>query len=137
VYPITYCTLQYYSTAGGCKFGKACKYVHCEGKEGRAEVEKVDLNFLGLPLRPVSLTLCMQLISDFCYVLPFLLNYCEVQSKSEINDFCYVLPFLLYLGAIIINDSGTKLTRKSEIFWMHLSTQFTFIYGIFEEISSF
>ncbi|CAL4907160.1 unnamed protein product [Urochloa decumbens] len=43
---------KYYSTPGGCKFGKACKYLHREGKEGKAEVEKVELNFLGLPLRP-------------------------------------------------------------------------------------
>ncbi|WVZ89533.1 hypothetical protein U9M48_035917, partial [Paspalum notatum var. saurae] len=42
----------YYSTPGGCKFGKACKYFHCEGNEGKSEVEKVELNFLGLPLRP-------------------------------------------------------------------------------------
>jgi hypothetical protein len=57
------CTLQYYSTPGGCKFGKACKYLHLEGKEGKAEVENVELNFLGLPLRPVSLSLLMQLVS--------------------------------------------------------------------------
>jgi len=43
---------KYYSTPGGCKFGKACKYLHREGKEGKAEAEKVDLNFLDLPLRP-------------------------------------------------------------------------------------
>ncbi|CAL5093991.1 unnamed protein product [Urochloa decumbens] len=43
---------KYYSTPGGCKFGKACKYLHREGKEGKTEVEKVELNFLGLPLRP-------------------------------------------------------------------------------------
>nr|CAB3465708.1 unnamed protein product [Digitaria exilis] len=43
---------KYYSTPGGCKFGKSCKYLHREGKEGKAEVEKVELNFLGLPLRP-------------------------------------------------------------------------------------
>jgi hypothetical protein len=55
--------LQYYSTPGGCKFGKACKYLHLEGKEGKAEVENVELNFLGLPLRPVSLSLLMQLVS--------------------------------------------------------------------------
>jgi len=54
--------LQYYSTPGGCKFGKACKYLHREGKEGKTEVEKAELNFLGLPLRPVSLSLLVQLI---------------------------------------------------------------------------
>ncbi|GJN13264.1 hypothetical protein PR202_ga31616 [Eleusine coracana subsp. coracana] len=43
---------QYYGMPGGCKFGKACKYLHHEGKEGKTEAEKVDLNFLGLPLRP-------------------------------------------------------------------------------------
>ncbi|XP_062203601.1 zinc finger CCCH domain-containing protein 65-like isoform X2 [Phragmites australis] len=43
---------KYYSTPGGCKFGKVCKYLHREGKEGKTEVEKVELNFLGLPLRP-------------------------------------------------------------------------------------
>ncbi|XP_066357760.1 zinc finger CCCH domain-containing protein 65-like isoform X1 [Miscanthus floridulus] len=43
---------KYYSTPGGCKFGKACKYLHREGKEGKTEVEKAELNFLGLPLRP-------------------------------------------------------------------------------------
>ncbi|KAL6641650.1 hypothetical protein ACP70R_019831 [Stipagrostis hirtigluma subsp. patula] len=43
---------KYYSTPGGCKFGKTCKYLHREGKEGKTDVEKVELNFLGLPLRP-------------------------------------------------------------------------------------
>ncbi|TVU51713.1 hypothetical protein EJB05_03155, partial [Eragrostis curvula] len=43
---------KYYATPGGCKFGKTCKYIHREGKEGKVEAEKVDLNFLGLPLRP-------------------------------------------------------------------------------------
>ncbi|KAF0888103.1 hypothetical protein E2562_010809 [Oryza meyeriana var. granulata] len=43
---------KYYSTPGGCKFGKSCKYLHRDGKEGKTEAEKVDLNFLGLPLRP-------------------------------------------------------------------------------------
>ncbi|KAK3136444.1 hypothetical protein QOZ80_5BG0434710 [Eleusine coracana subsp. coracana] len=42
---------KYYGTPGGCKFGKACKYLHREAK-GKTEAEKVDLNFLGLPLRP-------------------------------------------------------------------------------------
>uniref|UniRef100_A0A0D9XYG6 C3H1-type domain-containing protein n=1 Tax=Leersia perrieri TaxID=77586 RepID=A0A0D9XYG6_9ORYZ len=43
---------KYYSTPGGCKFGKSCKYLHRDGKDGKSEAEKVDLNFLGLPLRP-------------------------------------------------------------------------------------
>jgi hypothetical protein len=45
---------------GGCKFGKSCKYIHCEGKERKTEAENADLNFLGLPLRPVSLISFMQ-----------------------------------------------------------------------------
>ncbi|KAL5206242.1 hypothetical protein ABZP36_034451 [Zizania latifolia] len=43
---------KYYPTPGGCKFGKSCKYLHRDGKEGKTETEKVELNFLGLPLRP-------------------------------------------------------------------------------------
>ncbi|NP_001140642.1 Zinc finger CCCH domain-containing protein 65 isoform 1 [Zea mays] len=43
---------KYYSTPGGCKFGKTCKYLHREGNGGKTEVEKAELNFLGLPLRP-------------------------------------------------------------------------------------
>ncbi|XP_044946479.1 zinc finger CCCH domain-containing protein 65-like isoform X4 [Hordeum vulgare subsp. vulgare] len=43
---------KYYSTPGGCKFGESCRYLHCEGKERKTEVAKVELNFLGLPLRP-------------------------------------------------------------------------------------
>ncbi|XP_006663936.1 zinc finger CCCH domain-containing protein 65 isoform X2 [Oryza brachyantha] len=43
---------KYYSTPGGCKYGKSCKYLHRAGKEGKTDAEKVDLNFLGLPLRP-------------------------------------------------------------------------------------
>ncbi|KAM3273240.1 hypothetical protein ACQJBY_042917 [Aegilops geniculata] len=45
---------KYYSTPGGCKFGESCRYLHYEGKERKTEVAKVELNFLGLPLRPVS-----------------------------------------------------------------------------------
>ncbi|CAD6267886.1 unnamed protein product [Miscanthus lutarioriparius] len=48
---------KYYSTPGGCKFGKACKYLHREGKEGKTEVEKAELNFLGLPLRPAQINM--------------------------------------------------------------------------------
>ncbi|XP_008796043.2 zinc finger CCCH domain-containing protein 65 isoform X1 [Phoenix dactylifera] len=40
---------KYYSMPGGCKFGKACKYVHHRGKH---ENNSVQLNFLGLPIRP-------------------------------------------------------------------------------------
>ncbi|XP_010929994.1 zinc finger CCCH domain-containing protein 65 isoform X2 [Elaeis guineensis] len=40
---------KYYSMPGGCKFGKACKYVHHPGK---LENNSVQLNFLGLPIRP-------------------------------------------------------------------------------------
>ncbi|KAL6905829.1 hypothetical protein ACP4OV_003430 [Aristida adscensionis] len=43
---------KYYATPGGCKYGKTCKYLHREGKEGKTDAEKVELNFLGLPLRP-------------------------------------------------------------------------------------
>uniref|UniRef100_A0A453K612 C3H1-type domain-containing protein n=1 Tax=Aegilops tauschii subsp. strangulata TaxID=200361 RepID=A0A453K612_AEGTS len=43
---------KYYSTPGGCKFGESCRYLHYEGKERKTEVAKVELNFLGLPLRP-------------------------------------------------------------------------------------
>ncbi|KAJ6812295.1 zinc finger CCCH domain-containing protein 65-like [Iris pallida] len=39
---------KYYLTPGGCKNGKECKYVHHEKNE---EVP-VELNFLGLPIRP-------------------------------------------------------------------------------------
>jgi hypothetical protein len=57
--------MQYYSTPGGCKFGKTCKYLHREGNGGKTEVEKAELNFLGLPLRPVSVSLLVQLIYLF------------------------------------------------------------------------
>ncbi|EHA8587741.1 Zinc finger CCCH domain-containing protein 65 [Cocos nucifera] len=40
---------KYYSMPGGCKFGNACKYVHPRGK---LENNSVQLNFLGLPIRP-------------------------------------------------------------------------------------
>lgn len=46
---ITETVLQYYSTPGGCKYGSSCKYSHKENIEVPAK-----LNFLGLPLRPVS-----------------------------------------------------------------------------------
>lgn len=40
---------KYYSMPGGCKFGKDCKYVH---RRGKVENNSVELNFLGLPIRP-------------------------------------------------------------------------------------
>ncbi|XP_078157884.1 zinc finger CCCH domain-containing protein 65-like isoform X3 [Carex rostrata] len=40
---------KYFSTPGGCKFGKSCRYLHPEGKP---DVPPVELNFLGLPIRP-------------------------------------------------------------------------------------
>ncbi|KAJ6825117.1 zinc finger CCCH domain-containing protein 65-like [Iris pallida] len=40
----TFC--KYYLTPGGCKYGYECNYVHQE------KTEEVELNFLGLPLRP-------------------------------------------------------------------------------------
>ncbi|KAG8093399.1 hypothetical protein GUJ93_ZPchr0012g18839 [Zizania palustris] len=43
---------KYYSTPWRMQIGKSCKYLHRDGKEGKPEAEKADLNFLGLPLRP-------------------------------------------------------------------------------------
>ncbi|KAJ3671711.1 hypothetical protein LUZ60_007790 [Juncus effusus] len=40
---------KFFNRPGGCKFGKSCKYLHVEGKP---EMPSVELNFLGLPLRP-------------------------------------------------------------------------------------
>ncbi|KAJ4826271.1 hypothetical protein Tsubulata_018667 [Turnera subulata] len=40
---------KYYLTSGGCKYGEACNYAHIKEK---TEIEPVELNFLGLPLRP-------------------------------------------------------------------------------------
>ncbi|KAJ0969098.1 hypothetical protein J5N97_021975 [Dioscorea zingiberensis] len=40
---------KYYLMPGGCKYGISCKYGHHHQK---AEAEHVDLNFLGLPIRP-------------------------------------------------------------------------------------
>ncbi|WOK97423.1 zinc finger CCCH domain-containing protein 65 isoform X9 [Canna indica] len=40
---------KFYTMPGGCKFGKSCKYVHPQKK---IEVDPVELNFLGLPIRP-------------------------------------------------------------------------------------
>ncbi|XP_068667251.1 zinc finger CCCH domain-containing protein 43-like [Aristolochia californica] len=37
---------KYYLTAGGCKYGKNCRYSHVAGAE-----ESVEYNFLGLPIR--------------------------------------------------------------------------------------
>ncbi|XP_058093816.1 zinc finger CCCH domain-containing protein 58-like isoform X9 [Magnolia sinica] len=44
---------KYYLKTGGCKFGKACRYSHPREKAG--EGEQLELNFLGLPIRPVPL----------------------------------------------------------------------------------
>ncbi|XP_058093814.1 zinc finger CCCH domain-containing protein 67-like isoform X7 [Magnolia sinica] len=41
---------KYYLKTGGCKFGKACRYSHPREKAG--EGEQLELNFLGLPIRP-------------------------------------------------------------------------------------
>ncbi|CAB4280585.1 unnamed protein product [Prunus armeniaca] len=41
---------KYYLRSGGCKYGKACRYSHSKGKPSVAPV--VELNFLGLPIRP-------------------------------------------------------------------------------------
>ncbi|XXG62398.1 hypothetical protein AAC387_Pa05g0762 [Persea americana] len=41
---------KYYLKAGGCKFGKACRYNHSREQAGAGE--PADLNFLGLPIRP-------------------------------------------------------------------------------------
>ncbi|KAL2459569.1 zinc finger CCCH domain-containing protein 43-like [Forsythia ovata] len=40
---------QYYLTSGGCKYGKYCKYHHA-GKSLSSPI--LELNFLGLPMRP-------------------------------------------------------------------------------------
>ncbi|GFZ07872.1 zinc finger C-x8-C-x5-C-x3-H type family protein [Actinidia rufa] len=42
---------KYYSRSGGCKFGKACRYNHSIRKTPVAPI--VEVNFLGLPIRPV------------------------------------------------------------------------------------
>ncbi|XP_072957129.1 zinc finger CCCH domain-containing protein 65-like isoform X3 [Typha angustifolia] len=40
---------KFYFMSGGCKYGSSCKYVHHQGK---SDVDSVELNFLGLPIRP-------------------------------------------------------------------------------------
>lgn len=45
--------LQYYMRTGGCKYGKACRFNHSRAKASAAPV--LELNFLGLPIRLVSL----------------------------------------------------------------------------------
>ncbi|KAK9735320.1 hypothetical protein RND81_04G198700 [Saponaria officinalis] len=40
---------KYFQTPGGCKYGEACRYNH---SASRVERENVELNFLGLPIRP-------------------------------------------------------------------------------------
>ncbi|XP_074311447.1 zinc finger CCCH domain-containing protein 43-like [Silene latifolia] len=42
---------KYFQTAGGCKYGDACRYNH---SARRTERERPDLNFLGLPVRPMA-----------------------------------------------------------------------------------
>ncbi|KAL5750686.1 hypothetical protein ACOSP7_025289 [Xanthoceras sorbifolium] len=41
---------KYYLRTGGCKFGKACRYNHTRAKS--AVIPILELNFLGLPIRP-------------------------------------------------------------------------------------
>lgn len=65
--------LQYFSMPGGCKFGKACKYVHHQGK---LENNSVHLNFLGLPIRPVSL-LCSLIDMNAYKYQDFMARYIE------------------------------------------------------------
>lgn len=43
--------VQYFLMPGGCKFGKDCKFAHDQEMNEEGSVE---LNFLGLPVRPVS-----------------------------------------------------------------------------------
>ncbi|XP_077250632.1 zinc finger CCCH domain-containing protein 67-like isoform X3 [Tasmannia lanceolata] len=45
---------KYYLKTGGCKFGKACRYNHPQEKAG-AEEPELELNFLGLPIRPARM----------------------------------------------------------------------------------
>lgn len=42
--------LQYYLTAGGCKYGSSCRYSHSKETNQLATLE---YNFLGLPIRNV------------------------------------------------------------------------------------
>jgi hypothetical protein len=52
--------LQYYLRTGGCKYGKACRFNHTREKTFSVPPLKtpmpsiLELNFLGLPIRPVS-----------------------------------------------------------------------------------
>uniref|UniRef100_A0A2P2MAV2 C3H1-type domain-containing protein n=1 Tax=Rhizophora mucronata TaxID=61149 RepID=A0A2P2MAV2_RHIMU len=51
IYFILYfCLLQYYLRTGGCKYGKACRYNHSKAKS--LLLPGLELNFLGLPIRP-------------------------------------------------------------------------------------
>lgn len=46
-------SMQYYLRTGGCKYGKACRYNHTKAKT--LVTPSLELNFLGLPIRPVLL----------------------------------------------------------------------------------
>lgn len=54
--------LQFYSMPGGCKYGGSCRYAHYLGK---SDVGSVELNFLGLPIRPVSMRFSFTSWSSF------------------------------------------------------------------------
>lgn len=51
---------------GGCRFGNACKYVHSQEK---TEMPGIELNFLGLPIRPVSLTIVNGLVQFMIFII--------------------------------------------------------------------
>lgn len=58
---------QYYLKTGTCKFGATCKYHHPRDKAG--STGRVQLNFLGLPLRPVGGSRPLSFLTYFSNIL--------------------------------------------------------------------
>jgi hypothetical protein len=99
--------IQYYLKTGTCKFGATCKYHHPRDQAG--STGRVQLNVLGLPLRPVCL---FNFVAVVC--LGYLLQCLGLTGSSEcIFESC--ISLYLYTCPIGASELGTKLQRLNDL----------------------
>ncbi|KAL9248026.1 hypothetical protein vseg_021392 [Gypsophila vaccaria] len=72
---------KYFQSPGGCKYGDACRYIHSTHK---TEEESLELNFLGLPIRPSAQECTFYLRNGSCgYGANCRFNHPEFSSTRE------------------------------------------------------
>lgn len=87
--------LQFYLRTGGCKFGNACRYNHTRPRALTSPI--LELNFLGLPIRPVKFVL-------YCCLMVNLFHIWSVAYRLSWSHPSFIPSFIDCISYLICFD---------------------------------